>query len=576
MEDNIQTVIVVIISTFLLFIFPVYMAYEKQDDISYALAMRYTQDFVNDVKSKGYITSDMYDNYKAQLDATGNTYDIELLHQYNRYDPITNYYKIEDGKYILVKTSTREEKDEYENKLKQEGITKGIITDGSTPQQIATYIDNAYKSQNIHKVEDTYELAVETYTTTHILNILNGERKLLLNSDSNIVTCSDNDESEDGCKYAYIMNVEDIFNVIIKNTNTTLATVIYNMVTAHTLDSNTRIYVNYGGKILASKWYGDIDYSKMKHDNLSLVARAEQVVFTDARHYFIKDGIANFHTANITTSDKEYSRYIIEFEAKPEDVTELREKGELSLNSYSGYNFALGTKDNGNNRLLVSVGLNGISILVADEGNSVIRKTFALPKRSQTIEDASGISRNVEVQTKINDYNKLYAAYDKSARQLSLNLTGSDGLSAYAEVIRVFNDETDLWKGFSKTINNPTIANYDAGTYTDAATGNKYNYSIQVNETLVTLKAERLQSSKRTILSYATNINNYVKIRIELNKQEDGSYIAFLYLDDVQVAKSIKLDSLPKANIVGKTVIGTEEEYFSGYIKNVRIYEMGD
>ena len=49
MEDNIQTIIVVIISAFLLFIFPVYMAYEKKDDISYALAMRYTQDLVDEV-----------------------------------------------------------------------------------------------------------------------------------------------------------------------------------------------------------------------------------------------------------------------------------------------------------------------------------------------------------------------------------------------------------------------------------------------------------------------------------------------------------------------------------------------
>ena len=73
MEDNIQTIIVVIISIFLLFIFPVYMAYEKKDDISYALAMRYTQDLVDEVRNKGYITKYMYEDYRAKLKVTGNT-----------------------------------------------------------------------------------------------------------------------------------------------------------------------------------------------------------------------------------------------------------------------------------------------------------------------------------------------------------------------------------------------------------------------------------------------------------------------------------------------------------------------
>jgi len=90
MEDNIQTIIVVIISAFLLFIFPVYMAYEKKDDISYALAMRYTQDLVDEVRSKGYLTKNMYEDYRARLKLTGNTYDIQMTHEYNRYDPITN------------------------------------------------------------------------------------------------------------------------------------------------------------------------------------------------------------------------------------------------------------------------------------------------------------------------------------------------------------------------------------------------------------------------------------------------------------------------------------------------------
>ena len=138
MEDNIQTIIVVIISAFLLFIFPVYVAYEKKDDISYALAMRYTQDLVDEVRGKGYLTKNMYEDYRAKLKLTGNTYDIQLTHEYNRYDPITNYYKLEDEKYILIKTTTQEQRKQFEqeklielsdtatDKEKQDFLKRGI------------------------------------------------------------------------------------------------------------------------------------------------------------------------------------------------------------------------------------------------------------------------------------------------------------------------------------------------------------------------------------------------------------------------------------------------------------------
>lgn len=171
MEENISRFVTAIIAIFILFIFPVYTAYEKKDDISYALAVRYTQDFVDNVRRKGYITQELYQDYAKSLLATGNTYSIELEHEYVRYD----------GDYVdkTVGTATRN---------------------------------------------------TELFTNDHILNILdNGQ--------------------------VYTMNVNDNFNVKIKNTNVTLATVIYNIVTVNTSSNNVRIYVDYGGKILAEKWY---------------------------------------------------------------------------------------------------------------------------------------------------------------------------------------------------------------------------------------------------------------------------------------------------------------------------------
>ena len=56
MEENIQFFLGVLVSIFLLFIFPVYMAFEKKDDVAYVLALRFTQEFVDNARSKGYIT----------------------------------------------------------------------------------------------------------------------------------------------------------------------------------------------------------------------------------------------------------------------------------------------------------------------------------------------------------------------------------------------------------------------------------------------------------------------------------------------------------------------------------------
>ena len=67
------------------------------------------------------------------------------------------------------------------------------------------------------------------------------------------------------------MNIGDEFNIRIKNTNVSLAAMLFNSFSTDKFGSDTtRIYVNYGGAILASKWYGNIDYAKMKHDDITL------------------------------------------------------------------------------------------------------------------------------------------------------------------------------------------------------------------------------------------------------------------------------------------------------------------
>lgn len=541
MEDNIQTIIVVIISAFILFIFPVYMAYEKKDDISYALAMRYTQDLVDEVRSKGYITKNMYEDYRARLKVTGNTYDIQMTHEYNRYDPITNYYSVEGNKYNLVKTTTREEKNEYIS-------------------------SEEYALKNITKVEDTYMLSTEVYTTEHIVGVLDSERKLLLNSDTDNIVCSDDEDANDGCQYAYIMNAGDNFNITIKNTNITPATIIYNMVTANTLDVNTRIYVNYGGAILSTRWYGDIDYAKMKHDNISITEQQDTVVFEKVGPFAGNNNI----TENIAGGNTNLTRYVIEFEAKPEAVTELREKGTIrQVADWSGYNFAFG-RDNqalegSENKLYISVGLNGISLL-SDVTVTEKKKFYLLGKN--TILDENGVETEEEVQRNLSDYKKIEIAYDEEESKLLFRGTLKNNSTEVDE-----KSASNIWK-YLNTITRIDNLGIDGffeyyDNYKDAG----YEYGVEAYEKSILLTATN--SNKKTLLSYATSIDSYIKIKVEFVKNKD-KFVAYLYINEVKVAESIQMDIIPKVNVIGKAVIDGQEKAFDGQIRNVKIYEMGD
>ena len=56
MEDNLQRVFSVLISVLILFLMPLYITFEKMDDISYSLALKITSNFVDNVNAKGYNT----------------------------------------------------------------------------------------------------------------------------------------------------------------------------------------------------------------------------------------------------------------------------------------------------------------------------------------------------------------------------------------------------------------------------------------------------------------------------------------------------------------------------------------
>lgn len=180
MGENINAIMETLIATVIMIIFPLYSAYTSKDDISYALAMSYTKDFVDTIAENGYITQDMYYGFLNNLkNGTDNSYEVSFTHKSLRYDILN---KMEDPDKILPPT-----------------------------------------------VNITSEW--ETYDDNYVKNIL-------LNSTDKIYLLSENDQ----------------INVAIRNTNTTLATTIFNIITANVSNSTTRIYVDMTSNVRNEVW----------------------------------------------------------------------------------------------------------------------------------------------------------------------------------------------------------------------------------------------------------------------------------------------------------------------------------
>lgn len=319
MEDHIQTVLIFLISAVILFIFPVYIAYEKKDDISYALALKYTQEFVDDISEKGYITKNDYETYRGMLSATGNMYDIEMQHKYVSVSPVVKYYK-ESGE--LYKT----------NIIKQ---YKAECAD-TNPCTLSGYI------YNIDIVQSTQK---ENYGTEIIINTLNAGG-------------------------IYTMNKDDTFSVIVKNSNTTLATLMYNIVSLN--DNKTRIYVNCSKKVLDTKWYSkDMTYN-IFDTSIQLKNSAGESFYTPKTKVTSDTSISN--------ESWSYSNFTIECRLYPKEVIDIKEV-------YSTQPPALGfgpafiidnSSTGGYGKLMIYVGMNGVMVYVRYglSGNIICMLTY--------------------------------------------------------------------------------------------------------------------------------------------------------------------------------------------------------
>lgn len=243
MEEIVQRVFAIIFVVIVFFVMPIYMTFEKRDDISYALALKITSTFVNDVKAKGYLTADMYSDYVSELAATDNKYEIKLEHISRSYNPVINVY--DENSRLIDSLDYNIYKEQYEI-----GEIKSKNFDGAK---------NIYSYKNNNTFEVTYKLASIIYNQEQIIDFLNqtdNEYKNYLNlTEEEYRKITDisgypvNYTTSEGLPI-YTMSVGDEFGVIIKNENITIASVLFDALTFNGITSQIpRVYINYGGTI---------------------------------------------------------------------------------------------------------------------------------------------------------------------------------------------------------------------------------------------------------------------------------------------------------------------------------------
>lgn len=268
MEENVQRVFSIIIAVMVFFLMPMYIAFEKKDDTSYALAVKITSEFVQNVQNNGYLSRKMYEDYTSKLGITNNTYEIKMEHKSYKYNPIivsytdTNYNKI---------------KETFDYGIYAQQFKTGTIT----------YNGNTYGN-----LVSSYVKNEEVYTENQIIDVLSREKSNVYTGMSkdeyanvgvNDISLEPNLYTSGALGAVYTMNKGDEFTVRLKNTNTTTAEIFFNALTVGMVtDPIPRVYVNYGCTIQAEK------YKDWVIAGNSFTGNVQEITITESGNYLLE------------------------------------------------------------------------------------------------------------------------------------------------------------------------------------------------------------------------------------------------------------------------------------------------
>lgn len=87
LDNSLWKILSFIIVLYLLFIFPLLHSLERQEEIACQIAYNETNNFVDSVRDRGYLTPAMLEGFQRQLSQTGNSYELALEHLHKQYIP---------------------------------------------------------------------------------------------------------------------------------------------------------------------------------------------------------------------------------------------------------------------------------------------------------------------------------------------------------------------------------------------------------------------------------------------------------------------------------------------------------
>lgn len=163
MQDNIGIVIAMILIVTLIIIFPIYNLFERQDDMTYTLALKATTSFVDKVRGTGYIDQQSYDDFVTELATTGIAYDIEIeAHIKTLVEDVDN-----PGEYF-VQYKIDYNEDIFEDVADNVSSTSALIKDGAYLFNDEDQIYVKLKNSNQTAAEVVFNAIIPTVSTTKI------------------------------------------------------------------------------------------------------------------------------------------------------------------------------------------------------------------------------------------------------------------------------------------------------------------------------------------------------------------------------------------------------------------------
>lgn len=88
MPNAISKLFAVLLLVVAIIFVPVYQSYQRQDDLAYQVAYQAVTDFVDNVRTKGYITPKMVEDFEGRLELESYLYKTDFLHEKKVYTPI--------------------------------------------------------------------------------------------------------------------------------------------------------------------------------------------------------------------------------------------------------------------------------------------------------------------------------------------------------------------------------------------------------------------------------------------------------------------------------------------------------